>query len=578
MPESVLFQLTPEHDPEEQTPEVWIEQAAEQLEIPTAEIQAVVLKRVSLDARARHMLWRVDAEVYRSGEEVPPPPAEEPPRFAPPADDAQHVLIVGSGPAGLFAALELIAQGVRVTVLERGKEVQDRRRDIAELNRGTGTDPESNYAFGEGGAGTFSDGKLYTRSSKRGNLREILEMLVAHGAPKRILSAWRPHIGSNLLPKVVEAIRETIRAAGSEVRFESRVDALLTEGEGEAKRTTGVRLADGTELQGEAVILATGHSALDVLQFARDAGATLEAKGFAMGVRAEHPQEWLDEVQYRGEREEAGLPASFYELNAQVHERGVFSFCMCPGGWVVPSQTTPGTVVVNGMSLSKRDSPYANSGIVVAIEPKDWCGKRGWRWGWHELLKRAAEVSDHPMLHEVIEDPRGGEPFPVAEGRLPIHPDIDPLFGVRLQLALETLAAHVGGGDNKAPSQRCDLFAAESPEYGEALPTSYLPGLTPTDLGALLPKGLANRLREAMAEFEERLPGFSSSHGQLIGVETRTSSPVRIVRDAETLESNTLGALYPCGEGAGYAGGIVSAALDGVRVARGILAQIPAKP
>lgn len=577
MPESILFQLTPEHDPEEQTPEVWIEQAAEQLEEPASGIQAVVLKRVSLDARARHMLWRVEAEVYRTGEEVPPGPSEEPPRFAPAAQDAHHVLIVGSGPAGLFAALELIAQGVKVTVLERGKDIQARRRDIAELNRGNGTDPESNYAFGEGGAGTFSDGKLYTRSSKRGNVRAILEMLVAHGAPPRILSAWRPHIGSNLLPKVVEAMCETIRASGSEVRFEARVDALLTDGEGDGKRTTGVRLADGTEIAGDAVVLATGHSALDVLQFAQAAGAQLEAKGFAMGLRVEHPQEWLDDVQYRGAREEAGLPASFYELNAQVHERGVFSFCMCPGGWIVPSQTTEDTIVVNGMSLSKRDSPFANSGIVVAVEPKDWCGKRGWRWGWPDLLQRAAALSDHPMLHEVIEDPRGGEPFPVAEGRLPIHPEIDPLFGVRLQLALETVAAHAGGGDNKAPSQRCDLFADGLSEAGEALPTSYLPGLTPTDLGALLPKGMANRLREAMAEFDERLPGFSSSHGQMVGVETRTSSPVRIVRDPESLESNTLEGLYPCGEGAGYAGGIVSAALDGARVAQKILTQIPAQ-
>ncbi|MGB0952504.1 MAG: FAD-dependent protein [Planctomycetota bacterium] len=578
MSQSLLFELTPEHDPEEQSPEVWMEQAAEQLEIPVSEIEAVVLKRVSLDARARHMLWRVEAEVYRKGEDVPAPPSEEPPRYAPAAEDAPHVLIVGSGPAGLFAAMELIAQGVKVTVLERGKDIQARRRDIAELNRGNGTDPESNYAFGEGGAGTFSDGKLYTRSSKRGNVRAILEMLVAHGAPQRILSAWRPHIGSNLLPKVVEALSETIRSAGSKVRFDARVDALLTTGEGEDKRTIGVRLADGSELEGDAVILATGHSALDVLQFAQEAGATLEAKGFAMGLRAEHPQEWLDDVQYRGAREEAGLPASFYELNAQVHERGVFSFCMCPGGWIVPSQTTPDTIVVNGMSLSKRDSAFANSGIVVAIEPKDWCGKRGWRWGWHELLQRAAAVSDHPMLHEVIEDPRGGEPFPVAEGRLPIHPDIDPLYGVRLQLALEVLAAHAGGGDNKAPSQRCDLFAQGSSEAGEALPTSYLPGLTPTDLGAMMPKGMTNRLREAMGEFEEKLPGFASSHGQFVGVETRTSSPVRIVRDHETLESNTLGSLYPCGEGAGYAGGIVSAALDGVQVANKILAQIAVQP
>jgi len=246
---------------------------------------------------------------------------------------------------------------------------------------------------------------------------------------------------------------------------------------------------------------------------------------------------------------------------------------MCPGGWIVPSQSSPGTLVVNGMSMAKRDSPYANSGLVVSIEPKDWCGKRGWRWGWPELLQHAARLSDHPLLHEVIEDPRGGDPFPVAEGRLPIHPDIDPLFGVRLQLAMEVVAADAGGGEGRAPAQRCDLYAEASENPGVVLPTSYLPGLTPTNLHGILPRGIATRLREALWEFEEHLPGFAGANGQMVGVETRTSSPVRIARDAESLQSPTVSGLYPCGEGAGFAGGIVSAALDGARVAAAIVAE-----
>lgn len=574
MSHSVVFELPPDCDPEEQPQEAWRDMASQQLELPMADIAEVQLVRISFDARARHMEWRISAEVYMQGEEVPAPPSEEAPRYAAPADDAAHVVIIGSGPAGLFAALRLIEKGVKVTVCERGKEVQARRRDIADLNRGEEAEPESNYAFGEGGAGTFSDGKLYTRSSKRGSVDDILKMFVAHGAPARILSAWRPHIGSNLLPKVVSAMTETIRAAGSEVLFDARVDEILTDG-AENPTTKGVRLSDNREIEAQAVVLATGHSALDALQLAQRAGATLEAKGFAMGLRVEHAQEWLDQVQYRGMREDAGLPASFYEVNTQIHERGVFSFCMCPGGWIVPSQTTPGTLVVNGMSLSKRDSPYANGGLVVSIEPKDWCGKRGWRWGFNDLMKKAAEISDHPMLHESIEDPRGGNPIEVKEGRLPVHPAIDPFFGVRLQLALELLAAHAGGGDGKAPAQRCDLFVAAEGEVGEALPTSYLPGLTPTDLAEFLPRGITNRLREALTEFDEHLPGFAGATGQLLGVETRTSSPVRILRDNETLESESLSGLYPCGEGAGYAGGIVSAALDGVQVANRIVAQIP---
>ncbi|RMH01470.1 MAG: FAD-binding protein, partial [Planctomycetota bacterium] len=497
----------------------------------------------------------------------------------PPPPAAPRAAVVGAGPAGLFCALELLRAGRRVVLLERGKEVQARRRDVAALNRGEPADPDSNYCFGEGGAGAYSDGKLYTRSGRPEQVRAVLEELVAHGAPPEILWSWRPHVGSNRLPKVIEAVRRSLLAGGAELRFGARVEALIVaERPDGGRRVRGVRLAGGEEIAAEAVVLATGHSALDAQRLAVAAGAPAEAKGFALGVRVEHPQAWLDRIQYRGARETAHLPPAFYELKTQVDERGVYSFCMCPGGWIVPSQAEPGTLVVNGMSLARRDSPFANSGLVVAVEPKDWCGKRGWRWGWPEVLRRAAAVSDHPLLHEEIADPRGGPPVRVAEGRLPVHPAIDPFFGVRLQVALETLAAHAGGGDNRAPAQRCDHFVAGAGEVAPPLPTSYRPGLTPADFDAILPRGVARRLRRAMREFDRLLPGFAGAEGQIVGVETRTSSPVRLRRDPETLAAPGLAGLHPCGEGAGYAGGIVSAAIDGRRVAAAVVAATAPPP
>jgi hypothetical protein len=538
---------------------------AETRRIDPETIAEVHIQKVSLDARKGHQSWRLEVMAYEVGEDIPSPPPRDPETFPEPNPESPHVIIVGSGPAGLFCATELARQGIRFTVLERGKDVQERRKDIAALNRGIPADPESNYCFGEGGAGTYSDGKLYARSAEKEDVRSVLETLVSHGAPGRILWSWRPHIGSNRLPKVVKSMRESLRKVGK-VKFNAKVTGLLIENE----TVCGVTLQNGEEIRADAVVLAAGHSATDALVAAKNAGAKISPKGFAVGVRAEHAQAWLDDRQYRGKREEAELPASFYELSARIDERGVYSFCMCPGGWIVPTQTEADSLVVNGMSLSKRDSPYANSGVVVELQPKDWCGKRGWRWGWGELLKKAAEISNHPLLHEEIVDPRGGDSIKVAEGRLPIHPDLDPMFGIRLQTALEVLASHAGGGDNRAPAQRVDEFVEGFGEKSEPLESSYLPGLKAIDFADILPKGVLRRLRQGLERFNQQIPGYVGATSQLIGVETRTSSPVRIDRDDESRQSPTLAGLYPCGEGAGYAGGIVSAAIDGLHSARAI--------
>lgn len=594
MPRQKIALFPPEANPDLLESEELLAAICKMLKLNPDRVGRLRIDRTSFDARWDRMQWRVavsiwgvdeideEDEVERTDKGASTTGSGAPESSLVPTDPPRHAIVIGSGPAGMFCALDLLRAGMRVTLLERGKAVQDRRRDIAQLNRGADANPESNYCFGEGGAGTYSDGKLYTRSGDRERIKPVLVELVNHGAPDRILWSWRPHIGSNLLPKVVESIcREIDEHPNGQVRFETRVDRVLSTG-GEVADTTatltGVELANGETIQADAVVLATGHSALNAVKMVREAGATLQAKGFAMGVRVEHPQQWLDQHQYHQHKAIPDLPPSFYELNTQVNERGVYSFCMCPGGWIVPSQTDPGQLVVNGMSLSKRDSPYANSGIVVEIQPKDWCGKRGWRWGWPDLLQRAAQISDHPMLHEIVTDPRTDLTIDVAAGRLPVHPDIDPLFGVRLQIALEVVAADAGGGENKAPSQLCSDFVQGIQHLGKPLPTSYLPGLTSADFSLLFPKGLAVRLREGLQAFDHQIPGFAGAKGQIIGAETRTSSPVRVVRngedDANPLQSPTLAGLYPCGEGAGFAGGIVSAALDGKRVAQALAAAV----
>ncbi|MEZ4360891.1 MAG: NAD(P)/FAD-dependent oxidoreductase [Kofleriaceae bacterium] len=437
------------------------------------------------------------------------------------------VIIVGAGPAGLFCAYQLARAGVAAVVLDRGKDVQARRRDLKGLTQGGVVDLDSNYCYGEGGAGTYSDGKLYTRSHKRGDVRDVIEILVAHGAPPEILVDARPHIGSNRLPKVVTALRERLRGVGVEVRFGARVTELVRDARGAA---IGVRTASGDELLGRAVVVAAGHSATDMLEVQRAAGALLEAKPFAMGVRIEHPQPLIDRIQYGKAAQHPKLRAAPYRVAfTPADGRGAYSFCMCPGGWIVPAATEPDGLVVNGMSLSRRDSPYANSGLVVSIEVAD-----------------------------------------LARLGLP-----SPLGGIELQRRLERAAALAGGGGLRAPATRATDFARG--RGSSTVPaTSYQPGLHACDVAEVLAATglpLAERLREALPVFDRQLRGYLSEEAVLVGVESRTSSPVRVLRDPATLESPTLAGLYPCGEGAGYAGGIVSAAMDGMRVARAIVAR-----
>ncbi len=430
-------------------------------------------------------------------------------------ENAPEVIIVGAGPAGLFAALKAIELGLRPIVLERGKDVRARRRDLAAINKDHIVNPDSNYCFGEGGAGTYSDGKLYTRSKKRGSVRRIFEILVAHGASPDILFEAHPHIGTNKLPKIITAIRETIERAGGEVRFDARVTDFILETE-----IKGVSLATGEQIKGVSVLLATGHSARDIFSLCKKRKIDIEAKPFALGVRVEHSQLQIDQVRYHRQTRGDYLPASSYSLVAQASyqqiDRGVFSFCMCPGGFIVPSATNQEEVVVNGMSPSRRDSKYANSGIVVAIEPSD----------------------------------------------LESYASHEELAHLRFQEEIEHKAWSAAGKTQAAPAQLLGDFV-NGKTSSSLLDTSYQPGLTSIEMAEVLPKFIHERLRSGFRAFDKKIKGFVTNEAQIVGVESRTSSPVRIPRDSETLEHVSVKRLFPCGEGAGYAGGIVSAAIDG---------------
>jgi uncharacterized FAD-dependent dehydrogenase len=489
-----------------------------QLGVSRGRVTGLRVRKHSLDARKRDIKVQLRLDV---GVDEPLAP-EEPPRrnYPPVADSARRIVIAGSGPGGLFAALRCLELGCKPIVLERGKDASARRFDLAPILRHGTVDEESNYCFGEGGAGTFSDGKLYTRATKRGPVREVYETLVAHGAPEQILIDSHPHIGSNLLPNVVKALRESIRGAGGEVHFGAKVTDLLLAG----GRVHGVVLADGREIPGDAVILATGHSARDMYRMLAARGILLEQKPFAMGVRIEHPQDLIDSLQYhypRGAERPLLLPAARYALATKIRGRGVHSFCMCPGGFIVPAATANDQVVVNGMSLSRRDSPYANSGLVVSVEPEDTAFLR----------------KEHGVL-----------------------------AGIAFQEALEHTAKRAGGGGQVAPAQRVVDFLQRR-DSADLPGTSYFPGLNAARIDELLPGWIANRMREGLTLFGQQMRGYVGPEALLIGFETRTSSPVRIPRHGETLEHPEIASLYPCGEGAGYAGGIVSAALDGMRCA-----------
>jgi hypothetical protein len=487
----------------------------------TPEVFVRLLKR-SIDARSKQVKANIVAEAFI--QETPNSLLTFSKNY-PDVRKAKPVIIVGAGPAGMFAALRIIELGMKPILIERGKDVRARRRDLAALQKEHIVNPDSNYCFGEGGAGTYSDGKLYTRSKKRGDFRRILEIFVAHGADPIILADSHPHIGTNKLPKIVENLRVSILEAGGEVLFDTKVtDFILKDVE-----IKGIVTQKGDKIEAEAVILATGHSARDIFYLLKQKGIFIENKPFALGVRIEHSQQLIDSIQYhcgisRGEF----LPAAAYSLVSQIlykgKEKGVFSFCMCPGGFIVPAATAQGEIVVNGMSPSRRDSKYSNSGIVVQIDEED-------------------------LLH---------------------FQGFNELAGLEFQKSVEQRACMVAGNTQKAPAQRM-LDFVQNKISSSLLDTSYQPGLSSVRMDDVLPPQIAFRLRNAFQDFGKKMKGYLTNDAQIVGVESRTSSPVRIPRVEQTLEHPQIKRLFPCGEGAGYAGGIASAAMDGERCAEAVM-------
>jgi len=484
-----------------------------------------ILKR-SIDARQRTIFVNLKVRVYLN--EMPTDDEYERTIYNK-VEDKPQVIVVGAGPGGLFAALRLIELGLRPVVVERGKDVRERKKDLAQISREHRVDPESNYSFGEGGAGAYSDGKLYTRSKKRGNVDKILNVFCQHGASTAILVDAHPHIGTDKLPRVIENMRHTIIECGGEVHFETRMDALIIE-KGEVK---GIETQTGKTFLGP-VILATGHSARDVYRWLAANKVPIEAKGIAVGVRLEHPAGLIDQIQYHNRNGRGKyLPAAEYSFVTQVEGRGVYSFCMCPGGFIVPAASGPEQVVVNGMSPSNRGSRWSNSGMVVEIQPEDIMN--------NERLTMNDE----------------------AEGS---HPELAVL---RFQEELERQCWLQGGRRQTAPAQRMADFTRRKLSYD--LPeSSYSPGLISSPLHFWMPEFITGRLSQGFQQFGRSSHGFLTNEAVMIGVETRTSSPVRIVRDKDTLQHITLRGLFPCGEGAGYAGGIVSAGIDGERCAEAV--------
>ena len=489
------------------------------LNIDVNRIKQIDIIKRSIDARQRQIMVNLTilAHIDEIDESVGKP---SPIEYKPLPDNAPQAIVVGAGPAGLFAALRLIELGIKPIVLERGKDVDSRRTDLARISREGVVDPDSNYCFGEGGAGAYSDGKLYTRSKKRGSVDKILNIFHQHGAQRDILVDAHPHIGSDKLPIVIRNIRETILQCGGEVHFGAKVTSLIIEN----NKAIGVTTADGTEYSGP-VILATGHSARDVYRWLYESGVKLEPKGIAVGVRLEHPQQLIDKIFYHSPQGRGKfLPPAEYSLLTRVEDRAVYSFCMCPGGYIIPATNQPGLMVVNGMSPANRGTKWANSGMVVEILPDDLPGS-------------------------------------------------DALKMMKFQEGVERQFFNEGDGTQNAPAQRMTDFV-EMKESETLPPSSYTAGVHSARIDRMLPWAITTKLQAAFEEFGKKYRGFLTPDAIVVGDETRTSSPVRITRDNETLAHIEIAGLYPCGEGAGYAGGIVSAAIDGERCADALASQI----
>lgn len=486
--------------------------SAKQLKLNQEEIFAVQIIRRAIDARMKIPHYRLKILVFVHEE---PKDIFNPINFTP-VKSNKSAIIVGMGPAGMFAALKLIEHGIRPIIFERGKDVQQRRRDLRQIQQLGIVNENSNYCFGEGGAGTYSDGKLYTRATKRGDINRILNIFVQHGAQKDILIDSHPHIGSNKLPLIVQAIRETIIKCNGEIHFSSLVTDLIID----ENKIIGVVINDEKEFFSDAVILATGHSARDVYYLLNRKNIFIEQKPFAVGVRIEHPQALIDEIQYHSKERNPKLPASSYNLSCQVDNKGVYSFCMCPGGIIIPASTSSDELVLNGMSISKRNSPFANSGFVVSVDEKDWIDKK----------------------------------------------QFGVFAGLEFQKEIERNAFIAGGKNQKAPAQRVLDFVQH--KISTDLPkTSYIPGIVSAPIHELLPKQIVKGLRESLFIFDKKMKGYLTNEAQILAAETRTSSPIRVKRNNETLMHVEVNGLFPSGEGAGYAGGIVSAAIDGERCA-----------
>ncbi|MBE6292132.1 MAG: FAD-binding protein [Bacteroidales bacterium] len=531
MIQELQLRILPEQAANEQSIKQYV---AREKGLDVRTIQAVRTLKRSIDARQRTIYVNLTVRLYVN--ELPTDD-EYTETYYPMVDDGPEVIVVGAGPGGLFAALRLIELGCRPIVVERGKDVHTRKRDIARISREHTVDPESNYSFGEGGAGAYSDGKLYTRSKKRGSVEKILNVFCQHGASTTILSDAHPHIGTDKLPRVIENMRETIRRCGGEVHFETRMDRLIVEN----NHVIGIETNTGRTFRGP-VILATGHSARDVYRHLCASGIDIEAKGIAVGVRLEHPAELIDQIQYHNRNGRGRyLPAAEYSFVTQVDGRGVYSFCMCPGGAVVPAASGPEQIVVNGMSASHRNSRWSNSGMVVEIRPEDI-----------PFVDNGQRTTDNSMFHEEDQNSE----FKIQNSLKMLH----------FQEELERQCWMQGNRRQTAPAQRMVDFTRKKLSYD--LPTSsYSPGLISSPLHFWMPEFISSRLQRGFEHFGRTSRGFLTNEATVIGVETRTSAPVRIIRDRETLQHITVSGLFPCGEGAGYAGGIVSAAIDGERCA-----------